>query len=86
MIHHFVFKVIFPVVKKCLEKASNKKVSSISFPAIGTGTLGLKKDEVAGVIIKAAIHFSKFYSGKKMDINIVIFPRDTETLRVRLLF
>lgn len=71
------------MVRKCLDKASEKKNSSIAFPAIGTGNLGLQRDEVAQTMINAAVEFGRSSKARKMIIYFVIFPKDTETLMVR---
>lgn len=71
------------MVTNCLKKASQHVYSSISFPALGTGNLGLKKDEVAQMMTNAVLNFSNNYNGSKMRIYFVIFPKDTETLKVK---
>ncbi|MCI4378076.1 hypothetical protein PGIGA_G00211660, partial [Pangasianodon gigas] len=61
--------------------ASTKGWSSISFPALGTGNLGLRKDEVSQIMTTAVVEFSKYYKGSKIKIFFVIFPKDTDTLK-----
>lgn len=59
--------------------ATNYK--SIAFPAIGTGGLGFKKDEVAQIMSDAVANFAQNVS-QKMEIYFVIYPSDTETFKV----
>ncbi|XP_062861474.1 protein mono-ADP-ribosyltransferase PARP9 [Trichomycterus rosablanca] len=73
-------QILNNVVQKCLEKASAKMISSISFPAIGTGNLGLRRDEVAQIMIKAVTDFAPFCDWK-LNVCFVIFPKDIETIR-----
>ncbi|MCJ8732201.1 hypothetical protein PDJAM_G00208590 [Pangasius djambal] len=74
-------KILHLVVTNCLIMASTKGWSSISFPALGTGNLGLGKDEVSQIMTAAVVHFSKDYKGPKIKIFFVIFPKDTDTLK-----
>lgn len=55
---------------------------SISFPAIGTGNLGFRKQEVAEIMMDAVAEFAKRNSSKKLDINFVVFPKDVEMMEV----
>lgn len=74
------------MVTDCLKMASKDVFSSISFPALGTGNLGLQKDEVSQIMTTAVVKFSEVHKGSKMNIFFVIFPKDTETLKVHLSF
>lgn len=74
------------MVTKCLLNASRSGFSSISFPALGTGNLGLKKDEVSQIMTTAVLQFSDGYNGSKMKIFFVIFPKDTDKLKVQVNF
>ncbi|KAI5628551.1 poly [ADP-ribose] polymerase 9 [Silurus asotus] len=76
-----VQQILYSVVTNCLEIASSKSHSSMSFPALGTGNLGLDKDEVSHIMTNAVVEFSKNYKGSKMLIYFVIFPKDTQTLK-----
>ncbi|KAI5107510.1 poly [ADP-ribose] polymerase 9, partial [Silurus meridionalis] len=79
-------KILYSVVTNCLEMASSKSHSSMSFPALGTGNLGLDKDEVSQIMTDAVVEFSKNYKGSKMLIFFVIFPKDTQTLKVLIMY
>ncbi|KAF4086724.1 hypothetical protein AMELA_G00087660 [Ameiurus melas] len=74
-------KILQAVVTHCLTMVTSKSGSSISFPALGTGNLGLQKDEVAQIMTTAVVEFSKNYTGSKIKIFFVIFPKDTLTLK-----
>ncbi|XP_035249780.1 protein mono-ADP-ribosyltransferase PARP9 isoform X2 [Anguilla anguilla] len=69
-------KILRSVVRKCLDKAVKGKYSSISFPAIGTGNLGFKKEEVAKLMIGEVADFAKQHKGQKVDVYFVLFPSD----------
>ncbi|XP_056321240.1 protein mono-ADP-ribosyltransferase PARP9 [Danio aesculapii] len=66
-------QILFGVVLECLKKAGSK-YKSISFPAIGTGHLGFKKQEVAAIMTDAVAEFAK--QNMKLDVNFVVFPED----------
>lgn len=74
-------KILGDVISKCLSMAQKKTLSSISFPAIGTGMLGFNKQEVAQIMVDTAVKFAKKNNGTIMDIYYVIYPADTETYR-----
>ncbi|KAM9486128.1 protein mono-ADP-ribosyltransferase PARP9 [Clarias gariepinus] len=76
-----VNEILSSVVRDCLKMASKKGASSISFPALGTGKLGLAKDKVAQIMTQAVVEFSKTHKGFKIEVFFVIFPADTETLK-----
>lgn len=67
---------------ECLVYAATN-YKSIAFPAIGTGGLGFKKDEVAQIMLHAVVSFAQKAS-QKMEIYFVIYPSDTETFKVGL--
>ncbi|XP_024243590.1 protein mono-ADP-ribosyltransferase PARP9 isoform X2 [Oncorhynchus tshawytscha] len=74
-------KILGDIISKCLGMAQKKQLSSISFPAIGTGVLGFNKQEVAQIMMDTAVKFAKQNNGTNMDIHYVIYPEDTETYR-----
>lgn len=67
---------------KCLMLAATKH-KSIAFPAIGTGGLQLRRDEVARIMSEAVVNFALNIS-QTLGINFVIYPSDTETFKVGL--
>nr|XP_046212837.1 protein mono-ADP-ribosyltransferase PARP9 isoform X3 [Oncorhynchus gorbuscha] len=74
-------QILGDIISKCLGMAQKKQLSSISFPAIGTGVLGFNKQEVAQIMMDTAVKFAKQNNGMNMDIHYVIYPEDTETYR-----
>ncbi|KAG7331495.1 hypothetical protein KOW79_005464 [Hemibagrus wyckioides] len=77
----WVKQILQSGIKKCLWKASSDGYTSISFPALGTGNLGLRKDEVSQIMTGAVQDFAETYTGPKIQIFFVIFPKDTDTLK-----
>ncbi|XP_068102376.1 protein mono-ADP-ribosyltransferase PARP9-like [Hyperolius riggenbachi] len=63
---------------ECLQQAFMNKCSSISFPALGSGNIGLQKDVVARVMTET---FTKFARNRHctMDVYFVIHPKDWST-------
>ncbi|XP_043930931.1 protein mono-ADP-ribosyltransferase PARP9-like [Protopterus annectens] len=78
---HFAIKVLEEVMKTCLEYAQKDKLSTISFPAIGTGKLEFPKSVVAEVMIQEVISFAKLNRSCKLDVYFVLFPEDLETVK-----
>ena len=69
------------IVEDCLNKAENRGLTSISFPAIGTGKLGFPKDLAASVMIGEVLAFKK-QSMRLKKVAIVLHPKDRETIQV----
>ncbi|XP_036299727.1 protein mono-ADP-ribosyltransferase PARP9 isoform X4 [Pipistrellus kuhlii] len=63
-------------VKKCLEKCLDLHITSISFPALGTGGIGINNNRVAQIMFDEVLEFAKHYPEKQLSINFVIFPTD----------
>ncbi|XP_044130438.1 protein mono-ADP-ribosyltransferase PARP9 isoform X2 [Bufo gargarizans] len=92
---HFVYHVILAtgetnvektlqeVTKKCLMTAHTHKSSSISFPALGTGNMGLQKHKVADIMTQAVLDFARLHQSS-MEVNFVIHPLDVETFQAFL--
>ncbi|XP_072542605.1 protein mono-ADP-ribosyltransferase PARP9 [Salminus brasiliensis] len=76
--HHPTTHILHKVITRCLEMTNKENFSSISFPAIGTGNLGLGKEEVSQKMISAVVDFAKTYRGSKKNVYFVIFPADTD--------
>ncbi|XP_048050024.1 protein mono-ADP-ribosyltransferase PARP9 isoform X1 [Megalobrama amblycephala] len=71
-------KILFKGVSECLRKAALNH-TSISFPAIGTGNLGLDKYQVARIMMDAVAGFAK--QSLKLNIYFVVFPKDEEMMK-----
>jgi poly [ADP-ribose] polymerase 10/14/15 len=70
------------IVADCLNKAEKHGLTSISFPAIGTGNLGYPKDRAASVMMEEV---AKFYKQPRClkTVVIVLYPKDQETIQVQ---
>ncbi|CAL8387524.1 unnamed protein product [Gadus morhua 'NCC'] len=75
------YKIMREIVEDCLNKAENRGLTSISFPAIGTGKLGFPKDLAASVMIGEVLAFKK-QSMRLKKVAIVLHPKDRETIQV----
>ncbi|XP_034371292.1 protein mono-ADP-ribosyltransferase PARP9 isoform X2 [Arvicanthis niloticus] len=69
-------------MKSCLEKCLKPDINSISFPALGTGMIGLGKSTAAQIMFEEVSAFAKEYKEKTLTVRIVIFPVDVETYKV----
>ena len=62
-----------------LQLASEKKLGSISFPAIGSGIFGFPKDRCAKILITESLNFLKAHRDSSLDI-VEFCIYDDETL------
>jgi poly [ADP-ribose] polymerase 9 len=69
-------------MKSCLEKCLKPDINSISFPALGTGLMDLKKSTAAQIMFEEVFAFAKEHKEKTLTVKIVIFPVDVETYKV----
>ena len=60
----------------CLQEAERKRVTSISFPAIGTGILGMSSKSSANTMLSAVRTFSDQQPAHVQLIKMTIFQRD----------
>ena len=68
-------------MEKSLLDACTKKLSGISFPAIGTGALGFPPNKVAKIFYDEVVSFSmKNPNTSLQDIRFVIFYKDRDIL------
>jgi len=63
-------------VMKCLQEAEKKSISSISFPAIGTGNLGISAKSCADAMLSAIRDFSDKQSPSLQLIKMIVFQTD----------
>lgn len=78
------FQALSGIFKDCLEKAENSSLSSISFPAIGTGNLGFPKDRVATSMLDEILTFSSKKQPKHLKkVVIILYSGDAQTIQVR---
>uniref|UniRef100_A0A3Q2CMM6 Poly [ADP-ribose] polymerase 9-like n=1 Tax=Cyprinodon variegatus TaxID=28743 RepID=A0A3Q2CMM6_CYPVA len=74
-------KILFDATWECLLNAQKSCHNSISFPAIGTGNLGFRKQESASIMSKAVAEFAE-QNQRKLDVFFVIHPSDNDTYEV----
>ena len=68
------------LIRKCLEKASERHFSTIAFPAIGTGNLEFPRTQVAEIFIDETVNFSsRFPASSLREVRIVVYERDSLT-------
>lgn len=75
------------ILNSCLQESHTQNLSSIAFPAVGTGDLGYPRDMVAEEMCNSIINFSK--ENPKTSLKKVVFvayERDTQTIEVHLIF
>uniref|UniRef100_F6UNV4 Poly(ADP-ribose) polymerase family member 9 n=1 Tax=Monodelphis domestica TaxID=13616 RepID=F6UNV4_MONDO len=75
-------KVLKEAVMRCLEKTCQENMNSISFPALGTGNIGLPKREAISIMLKEIFQFSKNHPQKRLLVNFVVYPNDNELYEV----
>lgn len=63
-------------VMKCLQEAEKKAISSISFPAIGTGNLGISAKSCAHAMMSAIRDFSHEQPTSLQLIKMIVFQTD----------
>ncbi|KAM9347764.1 protein mono-ADP-ribosyltransferase PARP14-like [Symphorus nematophorus] len=76
-------KTLSDIFKDCLNKAEIGGLTSISFPAIGTGNLGFPKDLVASMVLDEILTFSSKQQPKHLKkVVIILYPGDAPTIQV----
>lgn len=64
-------------------KAEDSGLTSISFPAIGTGNLGFPKDLVASLMLDEILAFSSKKQPKHLKkVVIILYSGDAQTIQV----
>ncbi|XP_019508249.1 PREDICTED: poly [ADP-ribose] polymerase 9 isoform X3 [Hipposideros armiger] len=69
-------------VKVCLEKCLELNLTSISFPALGTGVIGLWKNKAAEVMFQEVLTFATQHLKKQLTVKFVILPEEQELYKV----
>uniref|UniRef100_A0A9L0SZI9 Poly(ADP-ribose) polymerase family member 9 n=1 Tax=Equus caballus TaxID=9796 RepID=A0A9L0SZI9_HORSE len=69
-------------IKQCLEKCLELSVTSISFPALGTGNIGMQKSTAAELMFDEVLTFAKQHLKRQLTVKFVIFPRELETYKI----
>ncbi|KAM9360379.1 protein mono-ADP-ribosyltransferase PARP14-like [Symphorus nematophorus] len=69
------------IVKYCLEEAEKRRLTSLSFPAIGTGNLGFPRDTVSRILLDEIHSFSGRKTPRHLkEVAIVVHPSDSQTV------
>ncbi|XP_040214277.1 protein mono-ADP-ribosyltransferase PARP9-like [Rana temporaria] len=71
-------QVLSHVTNECLQTAHRYKSPSISFPALGTGSIGLPKENVSKAMTETVLNFAKV-NQCQLDVYFVIHPNDKVT-------
>ncbi|XP_060751201.1 protein mono-ADP-ribosyltransferase PARP14 isoform X1 [Tachysurus vachellii] len=75
-------EVLKGIIKICLKKAEDLKMSSISFPAIGTGNLCFPVDLVSGLLLSEIHAFSASVSPQFLnEVTVIVHPSASETVQ-----
>uniref|UniRef100_A0A3Q1EM86 Poly [ADP-ribose] polymerase n=1 Tax=Acanthochromis polyacanthus TaxID=80966 RepID=A0A3Q1EM86_9TELE len=75
-------KTLTGIFKDCLDKAEDTGLTSISFPAIGTGNLGFPKNLVVSLMLDEILAFSSKKQPKHLKkVVIVLYPKDSQTIQ-----
>lgn len=75
--HQYALQVLGHVTNECLQSAHQYKSRSISFPALGTGNIGLSKHDAAKVMTVTVLNFATAIQCQ-LDVYFVIHPHDKE--------
>ncbi|XP_027966504.1 protein mono-ADP-ribosyltransferase PARP9 isoform X2 [Eumetopias jubatus] len=72
-------KILRTAVKECLEKCLELNKTSISFPALGTGNIGIQSSIAAQIMFDEVLTFAKCHLKRQLTVKFVIFPEELET-------
>ncbi|XP_030066736.1 LOW QUALITY PROTEIN: protein mono-ADP-ribosyltransferase PARP14 [Microcaecilia unicolor] len=75
-------KVLSDIIKDCLNTAEKSGLSSITFPAIGTGNLGFPRPLVASIVFDRIFKFSSKMDLRNLqEVHILLHSADTESIK-----
>lgn len=77
--HDNKHQILKDAMKSCLKKCLQLSINSISFPALGTGGIGMESSSAARIMLDEILAFTKEHTKKSLTIRIVIFPEDKKT-------
>lgn len=84
LLYCFSVQIITGIFKGCLDKAEDNGMTSISFPAIGTGNMGFSKNNIASSLLKEISAFSSRRQPKHLKkVVVILYPKDSNTIQVR---
>ncbi|XP_031698453.1 protein mono-ADP-ribosyltransferase PARP14-like [Anarrhichthys ocellatus] len=69
------------IIRFCLNEAENQRMTSLSFPAIGTGNLRFPRDVVSRVLLREVHSFSRRTTPLHLrEVAVVVHPSDSQTV------
>ncbi|XP_053181167.1 protein mono-ADP-ribosyltransferase PARP14-like [Scomber japonicus] len=72
---------LISIIRYCLEEAEKRHMTSISFPAIGTGNLSFPRDLVSRVLLKEIHSYSRRRTPRYLsEVAIVVHPSDSHAV------
>ncbi|XP_051841363.1 protein mono-ADP-ribosyltransferase PARP14 [Antechinus flavipes] len=75
-------KIMKNIIRECLETAASLSLTSITFPAIGTGNLRFPKDVFAKLIMSQVFEFSRSGLLKTLkEVCFLLHPSDTDNIQ-----
>ncbi|XP_028292547.1 poly(ADP-ribose) polymerase family member 14-related sequence 1 isoform X2 [Gouania willdenowi] len=76
-------KELRKIISDCLNRVENDALTSITFPAIGTGNLGFPRDQAVTLMYEEILAFSSKAKPQHLKtITIILFAGDVETVQV----
>lgn len=79
----FLCQGLTSIITYCLEEAEKLQMSSLSFPAIGTGNLSFPRAVVSRVLLKEIHSYSRSRTPRHLrEVVIVVHPSDGQTVDV----
>ncbi|CAN9512802.1 unnamed protein product [Ophioblennius macclurei] len=74
-------EALISIIRQCLEEAEKQHMTSLSFPALGTGNLGFPRGLVSRVLLKEIRSFSHRKSPRNLKtVVVVVHPSDSHTV------
>uniref|UniRef100_A0A8C8X6E0 Poly(ADP-ribose) polymerase family member 9 n=1 Tax=Panthera leo TaxID=9689 RepID=A0A8C8X6E0_PANLE len=85
-VYHVLWHLRYPkltttlgmAVNECLQKCLELNITSISFPALGTGSIGIWMNIAAKIMFNEVLKFAKCHLKKQLTVKFVIFPEELE--------
>ncbi|KAM6268599.1 protein mono-ADP-ribosyltransferase PARP14 [Porphyrio hochstetteri] len=75
-------KILEDVIDSCLQKAEELGLSSITFPAIGTGGFQFPKTIVSRLMFDGVFKFSSSHAQKTLqEVHFLLHPKDTDNIQ-----
>ncbi|XP_076130779.1 protein mono-ADP-ribosyltransferase PARP14-like isoform X2 [Alosa pseudoharengus] len=74
-------EVLKTIIKDCLREVDKRGLTSVTFPAIGTGNLGFPKDLVPRIMLEETEMFCNKVSPQRLrEVVIIVHPSDQESV------